>query len=349
MDNQTNYNFLKNEVNDYEQTVKALLAFSSLIIHDGIRERMGSNFGFGRKMHTTMQNKISKANEITPDLIAQKSLTYGIVGEVKKSLPENQKHWDKYIDQINKYDDDLEGWWTDNEKIIISDPILLIHLSRSRALKLYIEQKQIENTEFISKNATIVEFGSSDENTPFYFFRLEYGEIRDKELSDDLKIGVNVPLNKVLESYSNINYYDSEPPIVLILINLWTDVLPSKIIDENRDEKSNAFRIKVSVEEITDELQQAYGSKNENLYTDERSVEFPKYRWIKRAFEELVRFKLAIPPKDGNNEYEVHYKPFKRSSDVKDRFIHLCLADSIKKDKNSQKQYPLFDDEENIF
>src|SRR6266496_1801480 len=41
---------LLNDAVDYEQTVKALLAFAAFIVHEGDSRRPGSQFGFGRRM-----------------------------------------------------------------------------------------------------------------------------------------------------------------------------------------------------------------------------------------------------------------------------------------------------------
>ncbi|MEK6303015.1 MAG: hypothetical protein AABO41_20070 [Acidobacteriota bacterium] len=76
---------LLNEVVDYEQTVSALLAFAALVVHDGNSLRQDAEFGFGRRM--TRVRDDGRETDVTPDLVAQKSLSYGIVAEAKKSLP----------------------------------------------------------------------------------------------------------------------------------------------------------------------------------------------------------------------------------------------------------------------
>jgi hypothetical protein len=59
----------------------------------------------------------------------------------KKSLPQNNNdNWRDVVDQLLKYDDDLTGWWTDNEFISVSCPVLLLHISRSADFGMYLNR-----------------------------------------------------------------------------------------------------------------------------------------------------------------------------------------------------------------
>lgn len=83
---------LRNEITDYEQTVDAIITFAALVVHDGNSRRKGSSFGVGRRMDTSSTNSIRPNKKVTPDLVAQRSSDYGIVAEVKKSLPRDTDH-----------------------------------------------------------------------------------------------------------------------------------------------------------------------------------------------------------------------------------------------------------------
>ena len=110
---------LKDESDNYEQTVIAIISFAHLMRYDDSKKEFlpDSLFFIGRKMDTSPKNRINPKKNVTPDLILQLNPNYGIVGEVKKSLPQNQEFWKKYFTQLQKYDDDLKGWKTPNEKI----------------------------------------------------------------------------------------------------------------------------------------------------------------------------------------------------------------------------------------
>lgn len=309
----------KDEVVNYQQTVAALMAFAAFITHTGAERRTDAQFGLGRRM--TPRNAIQPNSEVTPDLVAQKSPMYGVVGEVKRSLPLDDSHWDRYLLQLKKYDDDLQGWWTDSELIPVWNVALLLHHSRSRVFVHYLEDRLRQGSSAVGPNACIIEFSVSEETTRYYFYRLEWGSIHDDELSTRLRNGVSVPLDKVLSSFPNIRYYDSEPPLELLLTDLWTDAFPSLAADVPLDEKEDARIIDVNVDMIAEELQRAYGSLA--LYSDRRSGTFPRPATVRRALEALVKYRLAIPPATPTDPYRVRYRPFKK--DVLERFIELKL------------------------
>jgi len=321
----------RDEVENYIQTVKALLAFSAFVIHDGHEQRPGAEFGFGRRMITSKKNKVTPSNTVTPDLVAQKSDGYGITAEAKKSLPQDQTRWGRYLQQLLKYDDNLTGWWTPGEKIPRSDAVLILHHSRSRAFCRLLEQIQSVEPESIGQNTSVVEFSSSNESKPYYFFRLEHGSISDDELLQTLDNGIQVPLDGVLATFPNVRYYDSRPPVAFLLTELWMGVFPAMLDGADYDEKLKATKIPTSVRDVTDELQKAYGSAS--LKQDERSVEFPAYKWIKWAFEKLVEFKLALPPAEGSDTYQILFKVPR--GDILSRFIELDLRH--KKGKNDRE------------
>jgi hypothetical protein len=313
------------EVENYKQTVNALLAFSAFVVHDGQQHRPGANFGFGRRMGTSAKNRIAPSNTVTPDLVAQKSESYGITAEVKKSLPLDQDRWHRPVKQLAKYDDELIGWWTPDETMPCADTVLLLHHSRSRPFCRFLEQLQSEDPDSVGKNTTVVEFIDSREARSYYSFRLESGSIRDEELLPRLRDGVQVPLDKVVQTFPSVRFYDSQPPVAYLLTPLWMDVFPAMVDGDHYDEGLRAFKLDASVQEVTAELQKAYGSAN--LSQDTRSVEFPRVAWVRDAFEKLVEFKMALPPSDGSDVYQILFKTPKK--DILQRFIELDIANKL--------------------
>jgi hypothetical protein len=323
---------------DYEQTVHALLLFSALVVHDGKARRPGAEFGFGRRMHTSGKNPIEPNTDVTPDLVAQKSPEYGIVVEAKKSLPRDSNQWEVHAQRLRKYDDELTGWWTGNERIEKSDAAMLVHQSRGRLFSRYLAEFLKKAALGAQPNACVVEFNQSSETVTYYFFRAELGTIRDVELSTLLDRGINVPLDDVIESFSHIRYYDAEPPRALLLEHLWTAIFPSLLDEAEGSGEGKEIRLPVSISRITEEMQRAHGSGA--MVQDKRSVEFPKTRWIKDALESLAQYRLAMPPQAGQEEYIVLYRGLR--GDVRQRFIDMQLRASLKKgERGVGEQMPL--------
>jgi hypothetical protein len=303
-----------NDTVDYEQTVRALLAFTALVVHDGHNRRPNSEFGFGRRMWL-----MPDGPEVTPDLVAQKSATYGVVAEAKKSLGRDDSHWLKCVEQGVKYSGSLKGWFTPTEMIPAHDSVILIHISRSRKFSKFIDKK-VSDQQLAEPKVAVVEFNQSEETTSYYFFRLERGQVTDAGLSESLEAGKQVPLAGVLKSFPNVRYYDAPPPTALLLSHLWTDFFPTLAVDAEYDEKTKSRRIRVAVSALTDELQRAYGSSA--LHQDDRAVKFPKQTWVRDALERLVKFRLARRvEEDGTEHYDVLHRNFKR--DVRQYFCDL--------------------------
>ena len=331
----------RNKVYDYKQTVDAILAFAALVVHDGQSQRPNSEFGLGRRMTTSPDNKISPSNDITPDLVAQKSEEYGVMVEVKKSLSQNTSNWRSHVEQLRKYDDELEGWWSADEKISNSDALMLIHQSRGRQFARFLQNEKDTVPDSVGPNTCVVEFNESEEAVAYYFFRLEFGSIQDEELGELLDTGKQVPLDKIRMSFPNIQYYDSAPPAPLLLTHLWTMVFPAMMDVGLYDEKAKATKIEVSVFDVTEELQKAFGSLA--LSKNSRSGEFPKQKWVREAFERLVKYRLATPASGEDGKYIIYYKSF--IGDVLDRFIKLEVEKvEGKKVEVSEKQIDMFPD-----
>jgi len=309
------------EVENYQQTVKALLAFAAFVVHDGNDQRPGAEFGFGRRMTTSADNAVRPESEVTPDLVAQKSNGYGITAEVKKSLPRDQALWAKYLEQLLKYDDELVGWWTDDKKMPCADTVMLIHQSRGRPFCRFVQHTQTEAPETVGENTNVVEFNSSEETRSYYFFRLEHGTIRDEELAGRLADGVQIPLEKVVDSFPNVKYYDAPPPVAYVLKDLWMEIFPAMLEGVEYDENYKALKFAASVREVTHELQRAYGS--DTLTQDQRSAQFPTHRWIKEAFDKLVELRMALPPGNGSDVYQILFRTLR--GDVLNRFIEMDL------------------------
>ncbi|MEA2414839.1 MAG: hypothetical protein QOI58_1496 [Thermoanaerobaculia bacterium] len=311
---------------DYQSTVHAMLAFSAFVVHDASAQRPNSHFGFGRRMTTSKANLVTPSGTVTPDIVAQKSDSYGVVAEVKRSLPSDRTKWSAHIGQIRKYDDDLTGWWTSDGRMAISDTTLLLHQTRSRAFVNVLDDERKKNAEAVGPHTSVVEFNRSDERQVNYFFRLEWGDVRDADLSGRLREGVAVPIDKVIRTFANVKFYDADPPLHSLLALLWIDYFGPLVAAVAYDENLKAFPIDVSSAAIADELQRAYGSQL--LEKDERSVEFPSAKVIRRALDALVTMKLAMPLPTGTSEYRVLYRQF--NDDILLRFASMLKTPAEK-------------------
>ncbi len=319
----------RDKINNYVQTVNAIISFIGFSLYDGNQIKLGSKYGIGRRMTTSSENSISPESDISPDIIIQRSDQYGLVVEVKKSIAQSSLGWETHSKRLRKYDDKLVGWWTPNEFILYSDTVLLIHQSRSREFTWYLNDLKKQDSAKVGKNTCITEFSQSDETVTYCSLRLEFGNLSDQDLNDQLSRGVQVPLDPTRMSFPNIQFYDGEPPLPLLLLHLWQGVFSSRIEDGEFDAETKSTKIKISVAEATTDLQRAFGSRA-LPYQDDRSQEFPKKRRVKQAFERLLKYRLAIPCSGEDDYYLIFYKSFR--GDVKEQFIKYELSALKKKE-----------------
>src|SRR3989338_8785073 len=110
------------DVDNYDQSVNATLAVLHLYKFDDSLKTIDQSIKswFGKKM---------KPGDITPDLLIQLNNERGVITELKRSFPKNDKGgkdlWEDEFKQIKDYDQDLEGWETKTKKIKEQDLILL--------------------------------------------------------------------------------------------------------------------------------------------------------------------------------------------------------------------------------
>ncbi len=301
---------LKDESDNYEQTVIAIISFAHLLRYDDSPKNYlpDSVFFIGRKMDTSPNNRINPNSFATPDLILQISPKYGIVGEVKKSLPQNKEFWKKYFRQLQKYDDDLKGWKTPNEKIQKMDLVFLTdYLLKSEVLE-YIKLK-IQTGEFkTNNNFCVVTFMRLHESEEKFTFENISGKFSDMYANEILKIGTPraMPLEDVMNYNKNftVKFYDSPPPLPYMMMVLWDNIFPSiKTIEQYIDEKGKKRqKFEVNIDFLTNELREKF---SHNANHDSRQKKIPEKDWVKKAMDEFVRLGYAETKIDDKNSYIV--------------------------------------------
>ncbi|HKO19003.1 MAG TPA: hypothetical protein VJU82_08960 [Acidobacteriaceae bacterium] len=311
------YREVRDSTNDYNETVQAVVAFAAFVCHDTRNMRPGSEFGIGRRMRTSPANVVSPDEDVTPDIVTQKSPNYGIAGEVKKQVSREPTRWHDPRDQLRKYDDNLVGWWTNPETVSHSDAVLLIHQTRGRAFARYLEQQRLLDPRLVGEHSAIVEFNRADEGQPYLFFRREWGQICDAELAAKLDDGMSIPMERVVLSFP-LKFYDSPPPVESLMLTLWADSFAARANRAVSESLEDFIPITVTVDDITSELQRAYGSGA--ISSDERSTEFPQRSWIREALDAFVSSDFAVK-EPGNDTYMIKYRSL--SKDLLERFARL--------------------------
>jgi hypothetical protein len=297
-----------NEVEDYEETVIAIVTFSHEVCWDRINKLTMPNslFMIGRRMGRIDANK-NKEHALTPDIVIQLNNNYGIVAEVKKNFPSEKSHWGDTFEQISSYDANLIGWATIDESIKNYDLSLLTHITRKVDITDYYKEQRAKGKYRFRKNFAIVSFNRGTEGKEYMYLEKHYGKFSNSDLNERLRKVVPIPLEKVLPLYQ-IKFYDAPPPIPYLLNILWAYIFPQFLSQESDiSELKKHPIIKLNVTELTERLQNQFSQ----MRNDARQQEIPRQDWIKEAMEALVRLKLARKHADGPNSYEVDFKPIR--------------------------------------
>lgn len=324
----TEYAKLTDKINNYIQTVDVILALKTYF-QDKVKI-----FCNGRKMHTSMSNVISPDIDVTPDILAQINDGYGVVGEVKTSILNNEDLEDTeeakilknrklkdISEQLKKYDDDLSGWTTPNGKIRLHDILLLIKeraISRDlREINGYVQS----NTRFsLQKKSIFAHWSYIAESIPYYFIRKEKGDFSDEctdRIKNDFYDGITIYREKM--PIGAIKFYDVEPEPEYLLAVIWHHIISGRISPE--EYQNNLFGkriipIHVNIQDLTNEINEKFHPWRDPEITHPQV----KKSWVKKAIDKLCEFNLA-ELRDGENYIIKFHRISTREVDVIDYFI----------------------------
>ncbi len=342
MNSQTNKNVeaIKQKIEDYYSTILALLSFVGLTTWKNGGNVPGANFTFGRRMETSPSNMISPNAKITPDAVIQPYFNLGYVVEAKKSLPNSRQEWDKYIQQLIKYDDDLIGWWTDDEFVSDHCTVLLIEISRSVEFSDYLAQYLSVNGLSFKKPFSVVMFSRADEFKHYYILRTETGDILDDDLRENLRKGKKINIENVVGTYGDRKFYDTEPEPEFTMQVLWMDIFNEMARNVVFNKNIKAYLLEVDINDMTKELQRLYGSTG----SKHREAQFPKKAWVQKAFDGFVRLDLAEVI--SHDKYRVFFKQIR--GDILEKFSKQRQNSKTKKLSDDGKQLTFLDNQNSM-
>lgn len=330
---------VKASIEAYGTTIMALQAMICFMKSQSIINGAGNEVraSIGRRMKTSNNNKIQPSTKITPDLVLQVDSTFGMVFEAKRLMPKNSNNqWQKCIDQMNKYDDDLLNWWTADGTIDSCNISLLMDSDWATEFSKYIQSfiDSDPNHQFLHP-FSILEFYKKQELKQFLRIKKIWGNLSDPNIQGILESGHSELCESLIE---NLKFYDSEPEFVeYTMAILWQHVFSEKRTSVVFDEMMNAWPIKVSVLELTSEVQKSYGQNG----ISPNDPTFPHIGWIREALTAFVKLGLA-EKLDVTDEFVIKYKLF-HGVDIFEKFFKH--RQKTKSEISSESQPVLFPQE----
>lgn len=295
----TNADGFLNEVDNYVLTVQGILAFCNEVRWDRNSADFlpNSYYSIGRRMETSAENRVQRNAEITPDVFAQISEVYGVIGEAKPTVRDDDGRLSNLMDQMTKYDDDLQGWITADGSIQSNDLTLLTHISNAAHLERFFHQKHESGEWLATRPFSIVAFTRDTQRTVFIFLQKRWGNFSDDDLDSRFYDGVSVPLDTILETYST-KFLDSEPPTPYLMMVIWEFILPQLPSEAEFEEAAGvkSLRVKADIDDITKRLRDQYGPERH----DDRDPVIPRRAWVVKALDAYVTLKMAEQQVDGD-------------------------------------------------
>lgn len=301
---------IKDRNESYLSTILALHAFIFATKKVFEKENTEIKSSIGRRMN--FANDISK-KPCTPDLVIQLNENEGFIGEAKLQICDNvENRWQKYLDQILKYDNELVGWWSKNESLDHNTILLITELAYSAKLEDYIVE-QTQNGSFkMNRNIALIEFDKRQRAIEYLFLRLKYGTINNKILNDRLHDSIDIPFEHLVVDTKERKFYDAPPQdIEYTMALLWQFVFPKNIHELNNPRikfvtETKTWEIITNVDELTKYLQKTYGAE----HTENREVEYPSVTHIKATLDKYVSIGLARKGEE-NREYVILFKNYR--------------------------------------
>jgi len=330
---------VREKVEEYGTTIMALRAFCQIItdFHTDNGPSAVSRISYGRKMNTSSKNRVHPNNSATPDAVIQVGDRWGMVVEAKRTMPKNiDDRWRATVDQMMKYDDTLQGWWTANGVLNPTNVVLLVDVDRSIDFSRYI-QSLIDSNEIppFQCPTAIVEFFKKQEVKQFLRVRQVWGKTEPSSLAQKLESGKSIAAEGLIDGQ---RFYDQEPGAVeYTMVLLWQVVFTERYFSSKFDEISKSWFIEVDLDELTVDLQNLYGNKS----NEARERTFPRKKWIQKALEAFVLLNLAFRS-DDKNKYVVKFKKL-RGGDLFQRFYKHREVTKKKINKDNLGQLELFE------
>lgn len=290
-------------------------------------------FEMGRRMTTSAANRISASTTITPDCVLQFDEKLGLVAEAKLGLPKSDEMWDEDIKQLEKYDDDLSGWWTADERMAKHDLVALVPLSRAVRFCDRLDSGVRDAKWTFERNVAVVGFFKTSGVKDFLSLKKECGALSLNDLDQRLRESRQIAIDLLILKYKDRKFVDHMPPLPYLLQIMWDHLFTRYAADVQESESGGAVRLSLSVEKVTKDLQEYFGFTS----TGARSPEIPPLNWVRKAFDALASSKLAS--KKGDTEYVIAYK--RTRGDTLRKFGKMCFELDQKRMSISEGQLSL--------
>lgn len=308
---------VRERIDAYERTVQALVCFRSAMCWDDDRHsyREDNHFGVGRRM----DREAEQEHPLTPDVVVQFEGETGLVAEMKLTASSDQD-FKKAEAQVMKYDQELEGWWTENQLIASHQVACVVPDSHVSAAMQFFRDAGPFDRGFL-----LVSAGRDDASIEsFMQFERRQGAFAVERLNE--KFGPRtppIPLEKAMPQFGIAIFYDAEPPCVEhTMFVLWSRYFPhTDRFDTRLEPRGSRAR-----EQIQVELDDACRFLRERFSVcsitgngeDPRQPSVPEKEWVRKAMDHFVEIGRADHDQEDRDVFWVSFSLAAFGTDLED-------------------------------
>lgn len=288
------------EFSVYDQTVDVVSAWQSLLNYAYADELTF----FDRYPQLPVD---AQDDPLTPDFTALFSPKYGIIGEVKRTLPNDQVAFEKELRQLIQYSNDMSFKASDDGARVVPEKhdIMLILFSQTSSFEIANRIQQTmtaKSKEFNFKsNLVLMEgFNQTADIVPKYVFRKIPPPLnnvfRDECLPEEKRFEVilgqqyksfSVTPKQFLDYKVRGVFCNDQPPPLYMAVFLWTKLLfemldPSEIEMWRRGSLQQIVNLKVNVDDTLNRINEKY-----------LTAECIRRKWISKSLDFLCSANLA--------------------------------------------------------
>jgi len=294
----------------YQRTVQAIVCLKSALCwdDDAHMSRDECVFASGRRMTP------AGSGDLTPDVVVQFSRENGLVGEVKLTAS-SDIDFANAESQIKSYDQDLTGWWTDNEAIDEHQLACVVDDAHVGAAMRRFGAGEGFDREFILLSAAVQRAASE-----FLKFELRTGTFVEERLTAKFDPNTLIPLEKVW-TIDEKKFCDDPPPCPeYTMVVLWFYYFPTLRDGETRlarHDDTQVEQLRVDVCEARDFLRRAF-SVCGSSEAEPRQPSVPRKDWVAQALDHLVAIGRGDADPSDPDVYWMAYNPAAHATDLED-------------------------------
>ncbi len=305
------------DIDDYKNTAFAMIGLANLYRFDDSAKSFRGDVQFfqGRRFDTSSRNRRTPSSTVTPDLAILVKGQDAAVAEVKVSLPKDRNLWQRVLEQLERYDDDLTGWPTNNGKVKSHDIVLMFHQMRVALVDVLREAIAAGQVRF-ERPLYGVSFVISTQKDTFLLLRLEMGAPTFDPVRLRLREPVSVPFEVIAVHYGRFKLWDSRPPIPYLMDLIWREVVADRAASDDRFatlRRNSHLPVRLTVNETAEYLQenfafnQSLGEKHSGV-EGERQPLIPHSEWVRAAIDTFAATGLGRWVDDKQEQCEIDYR-----------------------------------------